>query len=400
MVAAVRAGQSLRQAARAFGVSVGNVAYWVDQAQGERIDRARFANRKPGRAWNRTSARVEQRILRTRRELRDKSVLGEYSADAIGLALRARVAAPVPAPAPTPAAAPVPAPVPARATIYRVLERHGALDAVHRQRRPAPPKGWYLPNLAAAATELDSFDFVEDLKIAAGPLVSVLTGISLHGALSAAWIMPHPGAKVTVGTLIGHWRLHGLPDYAQFDNDTIFQGAHQFADTVGRVSRLCLALRVVPVFAPPREPGFQNSIEGFNGLWQSKVWQRHHCRNLAALEDVSARYIAAHQAKTAARREAAPPRRRFPARFAFDLRAPLSGTMIFLRRSNERGEVNLLGRTFPVAQQWLHRLVRCEVDFTHEQLRFHALRRRAPDDQPLLCKLPYLRPHKLFKGLS
>jgi len=392
MVAAVRAGQSLRQAARAFGVSVGNVAYWVDQAQGERIDRVRFTNRKPGRAWNRTSARVEQRILRTRRELRDKSVLGEYGADAIGLALRARVAAP--APAPTPAAAPVPA----RATIYRVLERHGALDAVHRQRRPAPPKGWYLPNLAAAATELDSFDFVEDLKIADGPLVSVLTGISLHGALSAAWIMPHPGAKVTVDALIGHWRLHGLPGYAQFDNDTIFQGAHQFADTVGRVSRLCLALRVVPVFAPPREPGFQNSIEGFNGLWQSKVWQRHHCRNLAALEDVSARYIAAHHAKTAARRETAPPRRRFPLRFAFDLRAPLAGTMIFLRRSNERGEVNLLGRTFRVAEHWLHRLVRCEVDFTHQQLRFHALRRREPDDQPLLCKLPYPRPHKLFKG--
>jgi len=90
------------------------------------------------------------------------------------------------------------------------------------------------------------------------------------------------------------------------------------------------------------EPGFQNSIEGFNGLWQSKVWQRHHCRNLTALEDVSARYIAAHHAKTAVRREAAPARRRFPASFAFDLRAPLAGTMIFLRRSNERGEVNLL----------------------------------------------------------
>jgi len=88
----------------------------------------------------------------------------------------------------------------------------------------------------------------------------------------------------------------------------------------------------------------------------------------------------------------------FWARFAFDLRAPLAGTMIFLRRSNERGEVNLRGRIFPVAEHWLHRLVRYEVDFTHEQIRFHAQRRREPDDQPLLCKLPCLRPHKLFKG--
>ena len=52
--------------------------------------------------------------------------------------------------------------------------------------------------------------------------------------------------------------------------------------------------------------GVQNPVEGFNALWQAKVWQRHHCRNVAALERVSASYIAAHRAKTAARREGAP----------------------------------------------------------------------------------------------
>ena len=389
MVEAVRAGQSLHQVAKAFGVSVSTVSRWIEKAGGDRLDRVAFANRKPGRAWNRTAARIEQRILRTRRDLREKSVLGEYGADAIGLALQERANA-------RPSAAV--SQVPARATIYRVLVRHGALDATHRQRRPAPPKGWYLPNLVAAESELDSFDFIEDLKIAGGPLVSVLTGISLHAAFAAAWIMPRPGAKVTVDALLGHWREHGLPGYAQFDNDTIFQGAHQYADTVGRVSRLCLALRVIPVFAPPREPGFQNPIEGFNGLWQAKVWQRHHCRNVAALEGVSARYIAAHRAKTAARRESAPTRRRFPARFTFDLHTPLTGSMIFLRRSNEHGDVNLLGRAFRVAELWLHRLVRCEVDFTHQHIRFFALRRREPAEQPFLCEIPYPRPYKLFKG--
>ena len=389
MVAAVRAGQSLRQVADTFRVSVSTVVYWVEQADGVRIDRARFANRKPGRAWNRTLARTEQRILRTRRQLRERSTLGEYGADAIGMALQERATAP---------SHQAGSPVPARSTIYRVLERHGVLDAVHRQRRPAPPKGWYLPALAAAETELDSFDFIEDLKIASGPLVSVLTGVSLHAGLTAAWIMPRPSAKATVDALLAHWREHGLPGYAQFDNDTIFQGAHQFADTVGRVSRLCLALQVVPVFAPPREPGLQNSIEGFNALWQSKVWQRHHCRNVTALETVSERYILAHRAKTAVRREAAPQRRRFPARFAFDLRAPLAGTMVFIRRSTAHGDVNLLGHNFRIAEHWLHRLIRCEVDFTHQRIRFYALRRRDPTEQPLLHQLFYPRPHKSFKG--
>jgi len=383
MVREVRSGRSLRRVAAEFGVSVSTVAYWVDHAGGKRIDRVVFASLRPGGAWNRTAAEVEQRILSVRRLLREESVLGEYGADAIALTLQAD---------------PSIEGVPSRATIHRVLARHGALDGVHRQRRPAPPKGWYLPDLARGEAELDSFDFIEDLKIAGGPLVSVLTATSLHGVLPDAWIMERSGAKPTLEALLGRWRCEGLPTYAQFDNDTIFQGAHQFVDTLGRISRLCLALQVIPVFAPPREPGFQNAIEGFNALWQSKVWQRHHCPDVETLKAVSERYIAAYRAKTALRRESAPSRRPFPRRFQLDLDAPLKGTMIFLRRSDDNGNVHLLGRTCQVGDYWRHRLVRCEVNFTDRQIRFYALRRREPDCQPLLLELPYHRPHKPFRG--
>jgi len=383
MVRAVRAGRSVREVAAGFGVSLGALTYWIAQARGKRLERVSFTNRKPGRPWNRTAAEIEQRILRARSSLREESVLGEYGPDAIGSALRQDDAL---------------AQVPARATIHRVLVRYGALDATHRLRRPAPPKGWYLPDLAAGGTELDSFDFIEDLKIADGPLVSVLTAMSLHGALADAWIMAPVRARTTVDALLERWRRDGLPGYAQFDNDTIFQGAHQFAHSIGRVSRLCLALGVIPVFAPPREPGFQNAIEGFNGLWQSKVWRRHHFADLAVLTTVSADYIGAYRAKTAPRREAAPSRRAFPRGFRLDLNAPLKGTMIFLRRSNEAGAVHLLGTTFTADKHWVHRLVRCEVDFTHQRIRFYALRRRDPHDQRLLRTMPYRRPDKPFQG--
>ena len=379
----MRSGRSLRAVAAQFGISLGGVTYWVGRARGRRLDRVGFANRKPGRASNRTPVRMEQRILSTRRALREKSVLGEFGPDAIGLALRQDSALD---------------PFPARATIHRVLARHGALDGVHRQRRPAPPKGWYLPDLAAGQAELDSFDFIEDLKIGGGPLVDVLTGTSLHGALAEAWIMERPSARATLQALVERWRREGLPTYAQFDNDTIFQGAHQFADTVGRISRLCLALGVVPVFAPPREPGFQNAIEGFNALWQSKVWQRHHVPDAEALAAVSARYIAAYRAKTAGRRETAPRRRSFPKGFKLNLGAPLKGTLIFVRRGDDNGSVHLLGKTFPVDHHWPHRLVRCEVDFIHQCIRFYALRRRDPAHQPLLRQTAYPRPRKPFQG--
>ena len=364
-------------------MSVGTAANWVARAQGKRIDRVQFENRKPGRAWNRTPSDMERRILSVRNVLRKESVLGEYGPDAIGLALQLKQAL---------------EPVPSRMTIYRVLARRGALDGVHRQRRPAPPKGWYLPDLACGRAELDTFDFIEDLKIAGGPLVDVLTGTSLHGALAEAWVMERPSARATLQALVERWRRDGLPTYAQFDNATIFQGTHRSPDTVGRISRLCLALGVVPVFAPPREPGFQNAIEGFNGLWQSKVWQRHHFTDVEALTGVSTRYIAAYRAKTAARRELAPKRRSFPKGFKLELSAPLKGTMIFLRRSGENGNVDLLGRSFTVDRNWPHRLVRCEVDFTHQRIRFYALRRRDPDNHPLLREIHYPRPNKPFQG--
>lgn len=371
----------MRSVARQFRVSVSTVALWVERCGGQRLDRAELSDRPPGRAWNRLSARQERRILQIRRQLREHSVLGEYGARAIGAELqRVQEASP------------------SERTINRVLHRHGTFDGTRRHRRPAPPKGWYLPLVAAGRTDIDCFDFIEDLKIADGPLVSVLTARSVHAVLSDAWVMQQASAKATVSNLLERWRCDGLPAYAQFDNDTLFQGAHQFPDTVGRVSRLCLALGVTPVFVPPLEHGMQNTIESFNALWQAKVWQRFRVADLRELQARSARYIAAHRARHQSRSDAAPTRRRMPQRFALDLQAPLCGTLIYIRRTDENGLVHLLGHRWSISDQWLHRLVRCEVDFNHHVIRCFALRRADPSQQPLLAKLSYRRPTKRFQG--
>ena len=379
MVRRVRAGFGLRTVARQFGVSVGTVSLWVSRSAQERLDRFSFTDHRRGHAWNRIEPVVERRILQTRAQLRE-SVLGEYGADAIERALHQGVAGV------------------SRATINRVLKRHGATDGHTRVRRPAPPKGWYLPAVAVARAELDCFDFIEDLKIAGGPVVNVLTAKSLHGALTDAWVLLQLSARASVSCLLGRWRRDGLPAYAQYDNHTVFQGAHQFADTVGRISRLSLALGVIPVFVPPLEYGMQNTLESFNGLWQAKVWQRHHVASVAELQMRSDAYIAAHRARTAEARGTLPPRRPMPQDFEFDLRAPLRGQMIFIRRTGESGHVHLLGRRFAVSSDWPNRLVRCEVDFEHHCIRCFALRRRVPAEQPLLTTISYHRADKPFRG--
>jgi hypothetical protein len=288
--------------------------------------------------------------------------------------------------------------VPSVRTINRILARRGALDGRRRTRRPPPPRGWYLPRVAQAKAELDSFDIVEGLVIKDGPQVEVLNGVSLHGGLVVSWPTVAPvTAEMAVQSLVGHWREVGLPGYAQFDNDMIFQGTHRYPDALGRIIRLCLSLGVVPVFVPPRETGFQAMIESYNGWWQAKVWSRFQHAHLEDVRGHSQKYVQALRKQRAARLEAAPDRRAFPAGWELNLKKRPCGRLVFLRRSDGGSAVTLLGRSWPLGQVWPHRLVRCEVDLDKDKLRFFTLRRKEPTSQPQILEVDYRLPNRGFQ---
>ena len=368
----------MRVVARQFHVSKSTVQRWVRHAAGQRLDRVDFSDR-PCRPHHtrRTPTVVEDLILDLRQDLKVHSPLGEHGPRALR---QERVSRGL-------------ADIPSNRTIARILERRGALDGQRRLRRPAPPKGWYLPDVAAAQAEVDGFDRIEDLRIEHGPLVDVLTAISLHGRLAQAWPQAAQAtARTTLACLLGHWRKDGLPTYAQFDNDTRFQGAHQHPDVLSRVMRLCLLLGITPVFTPPRETGFQAQIENFNGRWQQVVWNRFHHAGLRDLRRVSSRFIRAFRRRHAAREDALPARRPLLEGFHLDLRQPVRGKIIYRRRTTEQGKVSLLGHVFPVDRHWPYRLVRCELDRTTAQIQFFALRRRDPTRQPLLARVRYQPP--------
>jgi transposase len=372
----------LRQVAKQFRVSLSTVQLWVERAANQRLDRVDWSDRSPGRREpvNKTPKEMEDLVLTIRRELKEVSALGEYGAQAICDELQRRRIKPLPS----------------LRTIGRILERRGALDGRKRTRRPAPPVGWYLPKVRSGRAELDSLDIVEGLVIQGGYGVEVLNAISLHGGLPASWPRAKITAKTVVNALIGHWQQFGLPDFAQFDNDTVFQGPHHHPDTIGRVTRLCLSLNVVAVFAPPRETGFQASVENFNGRWQAKVWSRFHFETRNALGAQSAKFITACRRRSAARIDGAPPRRPFPKGWIIDLQNIRTGKIVYLRRTSDKGQVNVLGHSFAVDANWPHRLVRVEVDIEHNRIRFYALRRREPDYQPLLAEVSYQLPKRRF----
>jgi len=379
--------------ARRFGIALRTVQRWVQRAERQRLDRVDFDNRPttPTRT-RRVPADIEALVLDTRRYLQQDSALGEFGAEAIHRHLDEQ---------------PLPS-LPSVRTIGRILARHGVLDARRRIRRPAPAPGWYLPDLVSRQCELDAFDVVEDIPLLqqedadvvhAGDAHS-LNAVSLHGRLVAAWPRQSITTDFILDMLQHHWRQHGLPTYAQFDNDTRFQGPHNVPDALGRVIRLCLALDIVPVFAPPRETGFQAAIESFNGLWQAKVVHRFQPATLAKLQERSERYILAARRRHVLRIDAAPTRRSFPDPWRFDFQAHPVGRMVFVRRTNDHGTIQLLGRSFVVDTRWIRRLVRAEFLLDQDLLRIHALRRAQPTEQPILREHPYRLPRRPFRDHS
>ncbi len=375
MVAEVRAGASQRAVARAHDVGLATVQLWLARAADRALEEVDWSDRSSAPHRTTRSGRdAEELILRLRWELRETSVLGEYGARAVRAALRERLG---------PAAA-----IPSLRTVGRIFERAGVAD-FHRRRLPAPPLGWYLGEVRTRRAELDSFDTIEGLRLGSNLDLTVLTGISLHGGLPAAW----PERSITVWrtslALLEHWRDVGLPGYAQFDNDARFAGGLGQPDAIGPVIKLCLRLGVVPVFAPPREHGFQNAIESFNGRWQAKLWSRFQGTTLAGLQAASMRYVATVRRRGAGRIDAAPPRRPFPRPTDIDPDAPLGGRLVFLRRTGESGEAFVLGRRLLVDPLWPHRLVRADVDLDERVIRLYGLRRREPTNQRLLREIPY-----------
>jgi putative transposase len=382
MVAAIRRGQSLRAAAEQFSVGVATVAYWVERAKGQRLDRVDWSDRsRAPQKTRRTDTALEDLVLKVRDELAHGD-LGAIGADAIRRTLVLKGVAKVPS----------------TRTINRILGRRGTLDGKTRTRRPPPPTGWYLPEVAAAKAELDSIDIVEGLVIKDGPQVEVLNGVSMHGGLVVSWPIASPvTAEMTVRSLATHWREVGLPGYAQFDNDMIFHGTHRYPDALGRVLRLCLSLGVVPVLVPPRETGFQAMIESYNGWWQAKVWSRFQHHDLEELQGHSRKYVAAVRQHRAARIEAAPDRRPFPGNWKLDLKKRPIGRLVYLRRSNPSSAVDLLGKTWTLGQVWPNRLVRCEVDLDQNKIRFFTLRRKEPTSQPQILEVDYQLPNRGFQ---
>jgi len=382
VVRAFRADGSLRKTAKKFGVAKATVQRWVNHADGKRLDRVKFDGVPGGRvkAANRTPDEVERQVVEVRTFLQDESALGEHGADAILREMENRECPHIPS----------------RATVNRILKRLEVQRAYRRRRYPAPPWGWYLPEVYHGNAEMDQFDFIEELTIRGGEEFHVLNVISLYGHLVNSCVVDAKTSENAVRNIIPHWREFGCPGYAQFDNGPAFFGPRH-ADKLGKVSRLCLSLGVTPVFAPPCRLGFQSFIESYNGRWKDALWNRFEftdSRHVAAWSDA---YVAAVREKHAQRIFDAPDRWLIPDDWKLDYQTPVRGKVIFLRETDDRACVDILGHPYEVADAGPNNFVRAELDLDADLIDFYRLSHWHPTVHPYVGSVDYHFPRLPFK---
>lgn len=151
MVKQVRAGSSYRDVARRFRVGLATVALWVKRARGLPLARVDWRDQsdRPGHVPRRTSAAIVKQIGKLRRHLARHDALGEHGPEAIRRHLLAAALA-----------------APSSRTIARWLAKLG-LSGRERWRRPPPPKGWYLADLAAGRADPTVSTWSKDCACAA-----------------------------------------------------------------------------------------------------------------------------------------------------------------------------------------------------------------------------------------
>jgi len=270
-VAAHRAGAILRQVAKDFNETKSTVQRWVVFAKGQRLDRVDFHDKKSGTSQptNKSPNKLEKRVLQVRKYLKDKSVLGLHGADAIRAEMLRRGDREVPA----------------SRTIGNILKRNSMIDKRTRLRRPAPPPGWYLPDLLKQKVELDSFDILEGLYLHGGQEVQFLNGLSLHGNLLHSSPMATVSTENTVLALIEHWKQFGLPKYVQFDNDMVFQGPRR-ENVIGKVIRLCLSLNVFLFSRHRMSRVFKERLSGSIGRYKKSFGGAKHSKISRMLQSI------------------------------------------------------------------------------------------------------------------
>lgn len=159
------------------------------------------------------------------------------------------------------------APLPPPRTIHFWLKQAGEIEAQQKPRKESNPT--YPVLLCKAINDVHELDLKGPFYLKDSPQKYYLIVVrDVFGKKVALQVLTEKEMEWIIDFLVATWQRLGRPKFLQMDNSLEFRGSTAYPRSLSRLVRVCLDVKVQPVFIPTREPWRNGVIENLNGLIQ------------------------------------------------------------------------------------------------------------------------------------
>lgn len=266
-----------------------------------------------------------------------------------------------------------PEPTPSLSTIQRVLKRYHLITQAPTLCRRA-----YRPHPDATYPDAVHATDIITRWITGGEVVQTFNTVDIYSNDAYSTSQATKTAAAACHHLLQTWQQLGVPDIAQFDNESTFSGGNH-PWVLGKVVRLCLYLGVDVLFIPLGEADYNSPVETFNHLWAQRFWGLHHFTRRRDVSRVQrtflawyrSQYIAPRQPDTPERMRLGAPVHTLTSHDATGLaqRLPIcAGHVHAVRRVSQEGWIRFLNQSLRVGKRYRERYVWLTLETAHQRL--------------------------------
>jgi hypothetical protein len=266
-----------------------------------------------------------------------------------------------------------PEPAPSLSTIQRVLKRYHLTT-----QPPTPCRHAYRPHPLATYPDAVHATDIITRWITGGEVVQTFNTVDIYSNDAYSTSHATKTAAAACDHLLQSWQQFGVPDVAQFDNESAFSGGNH-PWVLGKGVRLCLSMGIEVLFIPLGEADYNSPVETFNHLWAQPFWGLHHFTRRRDVSRVQrtflawyrSQYIAPRQPDTPERMRLGAPVHTLAPREATGLphRLPIcAGRVHAVRRVSPEGQVRFLNQTLRVGKRYRERYVWLTLETAHQRL--------------------------------
>lgn len=264
-------GEKATHIARSFNKSRKWVHHWIKRFKNRTDDASWFKNesKAPVKVTLSLSAETTHTIILIRKELMNEkmSQIGaisiQYECERRGIK-----------------------PIPTVWAINRVIAKHGLNKepSIHKTVKDYPNLFWHTHQMDLVGPRYIKGD---------GRFYSInLIDVTTHSCFVKS--ARTKSSEGIVEAIASFWKIHGMPDALQMDNELAFRGSNRYPRGFGSVVRFALSQGVAVVFIPVGEPWRNGIIEKFNHTYQKRFLQSYTFNSLAHLSEMEQSFIDFH----------------------------------------------------------------------------------------------------------